>query len=894
MRSLLRRILNRHGRDGEVERELAFHVLEQIDAYKREGMSLEEATRRTRLEFGGVQQIKEDCREALGWRLLDELRQDARFALRQLRHSPGFTLAVVATLTLGIGANTAIFSVVHALLLKPLAYASDSDRLVRVIETLPPAESYTGAPLRLPVTLNAAEAREVRSAKTLSAVGLSGPMQLRLSTKDQDARVQGARITRSTFDMLHASPFMGHLFSPEDEVPGGQAVVLLSFAAWQQWFHADPRVVGQGITLATTLLRPIERQFVVIGVMPRDFSFPDNTTALWIPLRGFPQAPFTDPEGDWNRAPMLAQLAAGASVTTAAAEIEPMVRRIRSIKPSDTLQLVREQDQMVALVRPALLVLAGAVGLVLLIACVNVANLLLARNVTRQREIAIRRSLGASGGRLFRQALTESGLIAVLGGGAGLLCAFIGIEVLRSLLTTLPRFDLGNTLAFPRVDEIGLDIPVLAFAGSLSLLTGIACGLGPAVKRRRVLVGAPRSRWRASLVVAQVSLAMVLLIGAGLLMRSFFKLTSVRTGFEAANVLTFQVDLPMTQYPDARLRSFADSLVARVQSIPGVRLAASANQVPMVDMKDTAGGLWRTANHPEKEVTGNGRPVSDCRLVSRDYLRVMGIRILSGRGFSDSDGTGQPQVILINEALARRDFPNENPIGQLVYVGTNPSPWQVVGIVDDVRMFGLDRAAEPQFFVDMRQWSPAVQHLFLFPAGSYFAAKVAGDPGAVAGQLSAVARQLEPHAVVFNVASMEDIIATTTAKPRLYTWLVTIFAIVGISLAVIGLAGVIAYSVTQRTREFGVQMALGASRRRILGSVLGQGLKLTIAGLLVGLALSAVATRSLQSLLFGVGPFDLPTVTGVACVLALFSLLAAYVPARRASRIDPMNALRCE
>ncbi|MBI1873263.1 MAG: ABC transporter permease [Acidobacteria bacterium] len=562
------------------------------------------------------------------------------------------------TLALGIGANTAIFSVVHSVLLKPLPY-KDSGRLVRLMMNMPAADSATRAPLRTAVGLSAADVVELQSrTRTLSHVGTAGGVLMGLSGVEEAARLQGTRVSSSIFQMLGARALLGRVFEARDEAPGSDATILLSHSAWQRYFHGDPNIVGRTLTLDHVLGPRRQSHVAVVGVMPAGFEFPNQQTQFWMPLQE------TVSGGAAMRGPMLGRLADGVSIQAAAAEVGPIVRAIRRHAPRITYELVQEQDELVAPVKPALLVLTVAVGFVLLIACVNVANLMLARTATRQREIAIRVALGAGRGRVIRQLLTESVMLALLGGIGGIALALGGVRLLQRLGTTLSRVDLGNSLAFPRLDEISVDTSVLAFTAATSVITGILFGSAPALRHTRAhpiatlkeAAGSTTSAFslqhrfgvRNLLVIAEIAMAMVLLVGGGLLMTSFVKLSSVDPGYNPTNVLTFQVSLPVDRYPDARLRTFAEDLVARLGSVPGVRAAAYANQLPMVALRDTAGGLWKTPD-PTRKPAPDG---SDARFVSREYFAVMGIRVIAGRGFGENDGAGQPRVMLVNQSLA--------------------------------------------------------------------------------------------------------------------------------------------------------------------------------------------------------------------------------------------------
>ena len=603
------------------------------------------------------------------------------------------------------------------------------------------------------------------------------------------------------------------------------------------------------------------------------------------------------------RGPMLGLLSDAVSIEAAAAELDPLVRGIRGDPPDVTYDLVRELDEVVAPVRPALVLLFVAVAFVLLIACVNVANLLLARTTARQREMGIRIALGAGRGRLIRQTLTESVLLALLGGAFALALAFGGITILRDLTTTLSRADLVNSFAFPRFDEIGIDRSVLFYTMAISLLTGIAFGLAPVWRHDRSTptgllrttarmasapVGLPRSlKTQSVLVVVEIGLAMILLVGGTLLLRSVWHLASVPLGYNPEHILTFQVSLPTDRYSDAAPKRFAEDLVARLDALPGVEGSAYANQLPTVNLRDTAGGLWRTPD-PNRLPSPAG---ADARLVSRDYLPTMGVHLLRGRGFRRDDGPSEPRILLVNAALARHDFPGEDPIGQRVFIGRDVTPWEIVGVVDNVREFGLDRSPEPQFFIDVHQWPEAA---LLFPIGAYYVVRTNAAPSAILPQIRSIVHELEANAALFDVAPMEQLVAATIAPSRAYAVLLGAFALVGLVLAAIGVYGVVAYGVIQRTREIGIRMALGAQRRDVLALVLRRGLVLTSVGVLSGAVGAAAVSRYLGTLLFGVTPLDPTTFVWVSVLFACVAVFASVLPARRAAAIDPQIAIRCD
>jgi putative ABC transport system permease protein len=642
-------------------------------------------------------------------------------------------------------------------------------------------------------------------------------------------------------------------------------------------------------------------------VMPESFQFPSGETGAWIPARLTP-AGTRIPRGS-----MLARLADGVSLSAAEAEILPLVRRIREgFRDNATAryELVGIHQELARPVRPALVVLTVAVGFVLLLACVNVANLVLARTAARQREIVIRGALGASRGRLMRYLLTESVTLGLGGGLVGVLLAFGGTKMLRSLAAVLPRIDLGNQLSIPRIDEVGVDVTVLAFSFVVAIVTGIVFGLVPAFRfarsgdsvamregERSTASGHRVGRHvsvRGALVVAEVGLAMVLLAGGGLLIRSFIKLSNVDAGYNPSNVVTFQVALPVDAYPPDRSKAFAEELVVRLRSVAGVESAAYANQLPMIDLVNSFPLGSRPLPRPEPGRLPERRPdgLADIRIVSRDYVETMGIPLLSGRAFAESDGPGRPRVMLINEALARRDFPNRSPIGETVFINYFPDPWQIVGVVADVRQFGLAIDPQPQFFVDMRQWTDV--DVLVFPAGAYYAVRAAGGVASIVPSVRTIVQQMDQQASLFYVAPMEQVVASTLSRPRLYAVLLGIFSVMGLGLAVIGIYGVMAYSVAQRTREIGIRVALGARRAQVIALVVRQSAALTLVGIVLGLCGAAMLTRYLEGLLFGVTPLDPVTFAAAAALFTLVALVAAYGPTRRATGVDPLVALRAD
>jgi predicted permease len=884
----LRSLFKRTHVERELDAELQFHLAQQVEENLAAGMNMEEARSSALRSLGALAYVKEACRESLGLRLVDELRQDVRYAVRTLVKNPAFTLIAVSTLALGIGANTAVFSVVNAVLLRPLPF-KDSDRLVRVLEIRAPREGVSRQPIE---TIDGAELGALQSrAQTLSAIGMySGmPMSMTLTGRDESVRLAGERLSSAIFSVLGTTPLLGRTFEPREETFGADAVVVLSYATWQRRFGGDPDILGQIVALDG-------RRYSVVGVLAPDFQFPNPLTEFWIPL----VVP-TDGPAARQRFRHVARLKDTSSIATATAEVSTIMRGLRTTdSTSSRFEIVRVQDQLVAPVKPALLVLTVAVSVVLLIACVNVANLLLARTAARQREIAVRLALGASRVRLLRQLLTESLMLALAGGTASMGMALGGVRILRTLGTALPRRDLylGSGVSIPRLDEVGVDLRVLAFTMGVSIVAALLFGLAPAIRQSRSEHGNAlregigsarggfnlfgRGRMPSWLVVAEIAMAVTLLVGGGLLIRSFAKLSHVDPGYDPINLAWFQVFPPRERSTGVALTTFSQTVVERLQSVPSVRSASYAVQLPTGNLlRETSART--TPDPPRSSDPPRG---ADVRIVSQDFIRTMGIRVIAGRGFEESDHADAPRVILINQALARSGVIGESPLGTRIYA-IGREPWEIVGIVEDVHQFGLDRAPASQVFIDFRQ-QPG-----LSSNGLYVAVRT-DRPIALMASLRAIVRQLDPSATVDSVGTMEQLLSNSISRPRLYAMLLGIFAGIALLLAAIGIYGVIAYGVARRSRELGIRIALGAQGVHVIGLVLRQGMALTILGLVFGMAGAAAVTRYLEGMLFGLTPLDSSTFVTVAVLFAMVATLAGFVPARRATKVDPMVVLRSE
>jgi len=796
---------------------------------------------------------------------MEPFRQDLRFAIRQLLRSPGFAVVAILTLALGIGANTAVFSVVDAVLLRQLPFA-EPDRLVT------PGYMMTGEYLLV----------RDRS-RTLDDIALQASLGFNLSGEGDPRRVSGARVSANLFAVLGATPILGRGFLEGEDRRGADPVVVLGHGLWVERFEADPDVVGR-----ETLVDGEPR--IIVGVMPPGFRFPDDAIRLWVPFAFDP----SDAAALWGGAggQAVARLAEGASVAGAQTELRALAPDIRAANtlwspPPDfgaTREVVPLHDTIVRGVRTRLWVLLGAVGFVLLIACANVANLLLARAAGREREVALRNALGAGRSRIARQLLTESALLGGLGGALGLLFAVWGV---RLLVGSLPA-------DIPRAAGIGIDPRVMGFTLAASAIATLLFGSFPALRSiprdlRSTLKSGERGASPASgrlagpLVTAEFALAVVLVIGAGLLIRSFGELSRVDPGFESEGLITSRVTPPETDYPDAASRrAFYDELLTRVRALPGVREVDAVDRIPLAS-GSYAGFAFEIEDDPY--VPGTEAPVVGDRRVTPGYLRTMGIPLLRGRGLEETDREGSPKVALINQTMARTYWPGEDPIG-LRFKEVWLDEWTiVVGVVGDVRTYGLASEVEAEIYRPFAQMPTRELSL---------AVRATGDLAGLADGLRAAVAAIDPHVPVTEIRPVARIVEASMAGSRFTMALVGAFALLALALAAVGIYGVLSYTVGRRTREIGVRVALGARAADVLGSVLGRALVLSGAGAAVGVVGALGATRLLESLLYGVAATDPLTFVAVPLALVAVALLASYVPARRATRIDPMTALRQE
>jgi putative ABC transport system permease protein len=872
VRRFLQRLLNAlrsESSEADAAREIAAHLALLEDEYLRRGMRADEARLAARRAMGSVALTKDLHRDARAFAWIDDARRDIAHGLRALRRTPGFTAIAVITLALGIGANTAIFSVISAVLLRPLPYP-DADRLVRIFS--PAVERPGGRPLsRESRAIAPAYFEPMRGgSRTLSHVGGYIITSSTLTGQGDAVRLRGIEMTASMFPVLGVSAMLGRAFNEAEEAPGSD-VVVLSATAWQRLFNGDPGIVGRVIALDG-------RGRTVVGVMPQDFAFPDSTVQYWIPyLRPEPNARAT-----FSLA-VIGRMREGIGLEAAADDINGMMRAVDS--QAGRFELGGLHDELVGSVRPALLVLAGAVGLVLLIACVNVANLLLARSAGRDHEIAVRRAVGASPARLIRQLLTESALLASIGAVLGTGLAFGAIRLLQTLAASLPRRDLGSPgVSLPRLTEIGIDLPVLLFTIAAAMATGLLCGLLPALRHStareadRLRARTTTPHVRGSLVIAEVAMAVVLLVGGGLLIRSFIALSLVERGYDSSHLLTFQAT--GRQAGREQAKAFAEQLVERLGALPGVTAVGYANNLPLVQQ-----GFGRDVSpRPYQPGVPVRPPFPGLHAVSPGLVEAMGMRILEGRSFSA--GAAGAREALVTRAFARSGFFDGPALGAEIY--TSRTSWTVVGILEDISQFRLDQPPASELYVlDFVPPPPGL-------GGSYFVARTTGDPLSLASSVRGLVRQIDAEGVVDNIATMDQIVSNAMSRPRLYAILLGLFAAVAMVLAAIGIYGVLAHLVSHRTREIGIRMALGAQRREVVTLILRHAAALTVAGIVVGVVGAAGLSRYLEGLLFGLTPFDLPTFAAVVLIFVGVATLASYVPAWRATRIDPLMALRSE
>jgi predicted permease len=872
----IRQFFSRRRLYGELSEEIQAHLDEKIEELVANGMSRKEAESAARREFGNVTLTEEQGRQVWQWLSIENFLRDMQYGMRVLRKSPGFTLVAVLTLALGIGANTAIFSVVNAVLLRPLPF-SDNGRLMMVWHT-PPQKSFPGVPVFVVSAANYLDWREQNHVfEQMTAVGFGN---FNLTNLGQPESVLGAKVASNFLTLLRTVPALGRDFNPEDDQPGHGNVVLISHAFWQNHFGGSKDVLGKTITLN-------DQSNVVIGVMPAQFDFPYQVK-LWKPLA------WTEKEravrGNHNYF-VFARLKPGTDIKTAQAEMDTISGRLAQQYPADDAgwgAAVRPlRAELLGSTRPALLVLLGAVGFVLLIACTNVANLALAKALGRRKEIAIRTVLGATRGRIMSQILSETVLLALLGGALAILLAHFLIRVIATFLGP----DLPLSVA------IGLDGWVLEFTLVISVLTGIIAGLAPSWHLSKTNLNASLKqgvgktdsdsgggRARSVFVVAEVALSLVLLVGAGLMIRTLYLLRGVNPGIDPHNVLTVPLSISKAKFATSSAQNgFYNQVMERVRVLPGVESAGAIDSLPL-----QGGSTQPIIAEGQPVVPMADQPEVAVRLISPGYLRTMRIPLLQGRDLTDADRAESAPVILVSESFAKRFWPNENPIGKHVKLTFLPGEGRaVVGVVGDVRIHGLgDKRAVETIYHAMAQNDETT--------GMMLTVRTSLPPGSMTSAVTDAVHQVDPSEPVVGVLTMDEVVDQSISQNRLSMILLTAFAGLALLLATIGIYGVQAYAVRQRVREVGIRVALGAQPSDIYRLVLGQGLTLAGIGICIGLATSFGLTRLMASQLYGLSATDPITFAGVAVLLILVALAACFIPARRATRVDPMVALRYE
>jgi predicted permease len=897
LKSLFARFVRRTETERELEQELASHIEMRADELERLGLTRAEAKRRARIEFGSQEKFKEECREAIAGNFIDTLMQDVRFSLRMLRKSPGFTLVAVLTMALGIGATTAIFSVVDATLLHPLPYPQP-EQLVSIQADFPSVGARD-------VGMSEPEWQDLQRSGIFEYVSPTWFDENNLTGASQPARVRLLIVAPNYFSLLGVKPQLGRAFNPQDHSPGFIPEVIISDGLWKRAFGSDPNILEKSVRMDTDLYR-------IVGVMPAGFDAPGRTAEernieVWAATSFYGQPLPDHPPRNRRYLPTaIARLKPGLTIAAAQSRLDTLTTSLRKQFPGDypeqngwSVRMLPLKERLIGNVRQSLILLLGAVGLVLLIACVNVANLLLARASVRGHEMAIRQALGAPRGRLMRQLLTESVILALLGGIAGLGIVF---SVKDFLLRLIP-----DTL--PRLNEISINSSVLMFALAAALVSGVIFGLAPALQVGRLDLShalnqegrasagsGERTRTRRLLVVTEFALSLVLMIAAGLLLRSFWDLLNVQLGFNPQSVMTVRTRLPSPNVPTndryanaAQEAPFLQQLIRRCAGLAGVEAVAIGDtaSIPLDeslrDLKVISEGQFLLNIEGRRNQTEQPA-AADRSSVSPDYFHLIGIPLLRGRLFNESDTDNTPQVAVVNQAMAETYWPNENPLGKH-FKSTRPdSAWiTVIGVVANARTESLARADVPQIYLDLFQ--TGARRLAILLRGHLHTA-------AIADEVREQVQSLDPTLPVYGAQTLDETVSASLFQRRFSMEMVGLFALTGLLLAGLGIYGVISYVVSARTHEIGIRLALGAQKRNILHIILRHGLGLALAGAVVGLVCALIVSHLMASLLYGVRPTDPLTFAGVALLFLGVALVACYVPARRAMHVDPIVALR--
>lgn len=877
--NLWRNLFHKEQIEHELNEEIESYLQMLVEQKIRAGLNPVEARRAAMIELGGQEQVKENVRDARTGHHIETLLQDLRFGLRMLRRNPGFAAVCVLTLALGIGANAAIFSVVYGVLLQPLPYPED-DRLIILTQAYPQKDLHSWGLSQANIALYRDHNRVFESIAGYTSIGFN------LTGSDNPERLQGAAVTADFFDVLGVQPFLGRAFRADEDAPGKNVVCILSYGLWQRRFGGDPQILGVPLVLNNI---PTE----VVGIMPQGFEYPNRNVELWAPLgldpkRTFgymhtgiarlkPGVPISQAQADttnifWNAAQENPAIAGAATPPPPDADMKTVVRPLRDVVIRDT--------------KTPLLILLGAVGLVLLIACANIANLLIARSASRTRELALRFALGATPGRVVRQLLTESLLLAAIGGATGAALAWFAVRL-------LPRLSVLERV--PRISEVTINPAVLAFTIALALVTGLLFGLAPALRAYGVGLATglregvrgsaslSSSRLNRLLIAAQFALCLVLLVGAGLLLKSFQRLLSVSPGFKPDNVLSMRLALPNNKYANVEQTvQFFDLLLERVRVLPGVDSAAVTSLLPFTEGRTSDGFV--VEGH--ESTSGSVGPQAQNRLVSPGYFQTMGVPLLRGRDFLPTDRGDSPAVAIVDETLAERYWADGDAIGKRIRYAWADEWMTIVGVVAGVRNANLRETIDPHIYYPYTQQSQ--------PRQMYLTVRTLGEPASVIASIRGDLRGLDADLPVWGVLRLSDAVDRTLNNQRVTNTLLAAFALLAVVLAAVGIYGVMSLYVSNRINEFGIRLALGARPVVLLRSVLRQGFTLTLVGVVGGTAIAVAMTRTLSTLLFEVSATDPATFVAVPLLLLVVALLACYLPARRATRVDPLVALRYE
>ncbi|HLJ40189.1 MAG TPA: ABC transporter permease [Candidatus Acidoferrales bacterium] len=875
----LRMLFRREQFDHDMDDEMRVHLELREKEYTQNGFSPEEAHMAARKNFGNALAIREVSHDSWGWAWLEHLGQDLRFAFRMFATNPGFTAVAVLTLALGIGANTAIFSVVYGVLLQPLPY-KDASRLVVLNETTPKVGSVS---VSYPNFLDWRQ-----QCHAFSQIAAVHDVGFNLAGVTQPENISGEAVSPNFFSMIGVKPFLGRDFEASEEKPGTAPVVLLSYELWQSHMGGDRNAIGRTITLDG-------RSFTIVGVLPPKFRSLDKTDVMLpIGVWATNNSEVANERGERGDMVVIGRLAPHVTFAQARTEMEGIAARLAKEYPGTNDQfgvaLKTIRDVFVGDARPAILVLFGAVMFVLLIACANVANLFLVRGAARTKEIALRMAFGASRGRIIRQMLTESFVLSFCGGVLGLALAIAGIHGIARLI---PMDMLSGA-------SVNLNGAVLLFAAGIIVLAAFIFGLAPAMHStkpdvqselkeggRTASASAAQNKLRGALAIAEISLALILLVGAGLMMKSLYKLMSVDPGLRPDRVLNMEMDLRTQQYSkDPAILNFWQQVLERVRALPGVENAAVGTVLPLTD------------NHSRADITIEGMalptpgnfPHPDYHEVSPGFISTLGVPLLRGRTFMDTDKQGAPLVGMVNARLAKQYWPNQDPIGKRFMFGhpsaKTPPKWiNVIGVVGDTKLYGLANPSRLEVYVSSLQYPDSTMNLVV---------KSRIAPAALISAIRSAVASIDKNQPIFAISTMNQLVSDSVATRRITLALLGLFSALALILAAIGIYGVISYSVAQRTHEIGIRMALGAQHKDVLRMILRQGVKIAVAGVAIGVIVSLGLTQLMSSLLFSVSAADPLTFAGVAVLLVLVAMLACYIPARRALRVDPMVALRYE